>query len=239
MLRALKSKGAQLALCNELELRVKNESATLEHDQYNLIVRLINAALQDDNTMNSIVVAAKLVPLAAAFHRKLGPSVSQFAYTSIQDHSIWGNMQFWEEAFYTEVQRQIVELHVKEKQKKLNQTKKDEKEDKNVNSTKANNLTLVNNVNTESILTTSNRNSLIAPATPVGRSSRLTNAKVDSYEEHAEDENTTKEMPDAMKLAAELVSCFFSFFFIISSLSRIFTFEGFASEGDDTKIQDI
>ena len=46
VVRALKSKGAQLALCHELSLRVKQNRSLLEHDQFDLVVRLMNSALQ-------------------------------------------------------------------------------------------------------------------------------------------------------------------------------------------------
>lgn len=101
-------------------MRVKNDSSLLDHDQYTLLVYLINSALQDDNTVNSTNVAARIVPLVAAFHRKLGPSVIQFAYTSVQDHSVWSNLQFWEEAFYNEAQRKIIELYTKHNKSKEN-----------------------------------------------------------------------------------------------------------------------
>lgn len=46
VIRALKSKGAQLALCHELSLRAKQHRSVLEHDQFDLVVRLLNSALQ-------------------------------------------------------------------------------------------------------------------------------------------------------------------------------------------------
>ena len=46
VVRALKSKGAQLALCHELSLRAKQHRSVLEHDQFDLVVRLLNSALQ-------------------------------------------------------------------------------------------------------------------------------------------------------------------------------------------------
>ena len=57
--------------------------------------------------------------------------------------------------------------------------------------------------------TSSNRNScLIAPTTPTTRM-RISNAKTLSpVDGEVDDENATKEMPDAMKLAADLVSLF-------------------------------
>lgn len=234
VLRALKSKGAQFALCNELEMRLRNEKgALLNHDQYNLIVRLINTALQDDSTVNSIVIAAKIVPIAAAFQRKLGASAIQFAYTSIQDHAIWSNLHFWEEAFYMEAQRQIVELHVNERLKRL---KEKEKRDAK-NHKKSSNQIITNDVrdsvkkvvsdgdvlkNKQFPINENPRNSMIvASTTPQIRTRTMTtNTRLNSQLESPEKKTVLKDMPDAMKLAAELVNIWFVSF-IISSKSII------------------
>lgn len=84
VLRALKSKQARLALCNELGQHVIGNKAMLEHQQFDLVVRLMNCALQDDSSMDEHGVAAALLPLATAFCRKLCTGVIQFAYTCIQ-----------------------------------------------------------------------------------------------------------------------------------------------------------
>lgn len=84
VLRALKSKQARLALCNELNQHVIGNKAMLEHQQFDLVVRLMNCALQDDSSMDEHGVAAALLPLATAFCRKLCTGVIQFAYTCIQ-----------------------------------------------------------------------------------------------------------------------------------------------------------
>lgn len=84
VLRALQSKAARLALCNELSQHVVGNKAMLEHQQFDLVVRLMNCALQDDSSMDEHGVAAALLPLATAFCRKLCTGVIQFAYTCIQ-----------------------------------------------------------------------------------------------------------------------------------------------------------
>ena len=35
----------------------------------------------------------------------------QFAYTLVQDHAVWGNLQFWEAAFYQDCQKDIRQLY--------------------------------------------------------------------------------------------------------------------------------
>lgn len=74
--------------------------------------RLMNRALQDDSTMDEHGVAAALLPLSTAFCRKLCTGVIQFAYTCIQDHPVWKSQQFWEAAFYQDVQTQIKALYL-------------------------------------------------------------------------------------------------------------------------------
>ncbi|CAL4080471.1 unnamed protein product, partial [Meganyctiphanes norvegica] len=112
VLRALKSKAARLALCTELSQHVLGNKAVLEHQQFDLVVRLMNCALQDDSPLDEYGVAAALLPLSTAFCRKLCTGVIQFAYTCIQDHTVWGNQQFWEDAFYMDVQKEIKTLYM-------------------------------------------------------------------------------------------------------------------------------
>ena len=72
----------------------------------------IFAALQDDNDIDMHGVAASILPLACTFGRKLCQGVIQFVYTLIQDHAVWQNVQFWEAAFYNDVQRSIKDLYL-------------------------------------------------------------------------------------------------------------------------------
>lgn len=46
VLRALKCRAARLALCTELAQHVQGNKAMLEHQQFDLVVRLMNCALQ-------------------------------------------------------------------------------------------------------------------------------------------------------------------------------------------------
>lgn len=72
----------------------------------------MNRALQDDSAMDEYGVAAALLPLSTAFCRKLCTGVIQFAYTCIQEHPVWKSQQFWESAFYQDVQTQIKALYL-------------------------------------------------------------------------------------------------------------------------------
>lgn len=89
VLRALKSNDARLALCAELSHHKEGSRAILDPAQFDLIVRLMNCALQDTSEMDEYGVAAAILPLATSFCRKLCTGVVQFAYTCIQDHKVW------------------------------------------------------------------------------------------------------------------------------------------------------
>ncbi|KAL8615600.1 hypothetical protein ACOMHN_026590 [Nucella lapillus] len=112
VLLALKSRVARLALTRELSHHVHANRAMLEHQQFDLVVRLLNSALQNDSSMDENGVAYNILPLATAFCRKLCTGVIQFSYTCIQDHAVWGTLSFWEQAFYQDVQRQIRQLYL-------------------------------------------------------------------------------------------------------------------------------
>jgi myotubularin-related protein 5/13 len=83
----------------------------LEHQQFDMVVRLMNAALQDDSDLDEHGIAAAILPLASAFGRKLSQNVIQFAYTLLQDHAVWHNQQFWEACFFNDVQAGIRDLY--------------------------------------------------------------------------------------------------------------------------------
>ena len=44
--------------------------------------------------------------------QKLGAGITQFAYSCVQEHMVWTNMQFWEAMFYSDVQSQIRALYL-------------------------------------------------------------------------------------------------------------------------------
>ncbi|KAI0213842.1 Myotubularin-related protein 13 [Lamellibrachia satsuma] len=111
VLRALKSKIARQALVNELCFHIQSNRAMLEHQQFDLVVRLLNCALQNDSSMDENGIAAAILPLATTFCRKLCTGVIQFAYTCVQEHAVWSNQQFWEATFYQDVQKQIRQLY--------------------------------------------------------------------------------------------------------------------------------
>ncbi|KAG7454791.1 hypothetical protein MATL_G00263360 [Megalops atlanticus] len=112
VLRALKGRAARQCLTQELNQHVQQNRAVLDDQQFDYIVRMMNCTLQDCSHMDEHGIAAALLPLVMAFCRKLGAGVTQFAYSCVQEHSVWTNMQFWEAMFYSDVQNHIRALYL-------------------------------------------------------------------------------------------------------------------------------
>lgn len=111
VLKALKNKANRLALIDELACHLGSQRAVLEHQQFDFVVRLMNCALQHEGHIDLNGVAAKILPLAMEFCRRLCTGVIQFAFTCIQDHPVWSNQQFWESSFYLDVEKDIKALY--------------------------------------------------------------------------------------------------------------------------------
>jgi len=205
VLRALRSKGAQLALCNELDTMAnKNKRSLLEHGQFDLIVRLLNASLQDESTSTTSAVAASILPLSCVFFRNLAPGVVQFLYTCLQDHAIWSKNQFWEEAFYADAQNQIIELYVKAMRKK----KADEEfhAGKEMRKTMSDVADLLKISPENGHTNKQARNSMLLTASPLGRSRTNTRSIGDLKKDSSSIDNVENEVkPPAMELAADLL----------------------------------
>uniref|UniRef100_A0A673JHE5 Myotubularin-related protein 5-like n=1 Tax=Sinocyclocheilus rhinocerous TaxID=307959 RepID=A0A673JHE5_9TELE len=127
VLRALKGRAARVCLTQELNLHVLQNRAVLDHQQFDYIVRMMNCTLQDCSHMDEHGIASALLPLVTAYCRKLGGGITQFAYSCVQEHMVWTNMQFWEAMFYSDVQKHIRALYLendeegdtKEKKKRI------------------------------------------------------------------------------------------------------------------------
>uniref|UniRef100_A0A8C7QZQ6 SET binding factor 1 n=1 Tax=Oncorhynchus mykiss TaxID=8022 RepID=A0A8C7QZQ6_ONCMY len=114
VLRALKGRAARVCLTQELNQHVLQNRAVLDDQQFDYIVRMMNCTLQDCSHMDEHGIAAILLPLVTAFCRKLGAGITQFAYSCVQEHMVWTNMQFWEAMFYSDVQNHIRALYLEE-----------------------------------------------------------------------------------------------------------------------------
>ncbi|XP_067387507.1 myotubularin-related protein 5 isoform X2 [Emydura macquarii macquarii] len=112
VLRAMKGRAARHCLTQELNLHVQQNRAVLDHQQFDFIVRMMNCCLQDCTAMDEHGIAAALLPLLTAFCRKLSPGITQFAYSCVQEHVVWTNIQFWEAMFYCDVQNHIRALYL-------------------------------------------------------------------------------------------------------------------------------
>ncbi|XP_034117155.1 myotubularin-related protein 13 [Drosophila nasuta] len=120
VMRTLKDRDARLILCRELFGYVHGNKAVLDHQQFDLVVRFMNKALQNSSGVDEYTVAAALLPMSTIFCRKLSMGVVQFAYTEIQDHVIWKNLQFWESTFFQDVQAQIKSLYLLQRRQNEN-----------------------------------------------------------------------------------------------------------------------
>jgi hypothetical protein len=106
--RALRDPKARLHLCVVLQKYVKRNQVILNSEQFEYICKLLNESLSNDTRLDEHQVAYSILPLTSAFYRKLNNgTVDQCIYTCLQQHEVWSNMQFWEMAFYTDVQRSI------------------------------------------------------------------------------------------------------------------------------------
>ncbi|KAG9489756.1 hypothetical protein GDO78_005609 [Eleutherodactylus coqui] len=128
VLRALKGRAARQCLTQELHLHVQQNRAVLDHQQFDFVVRLMNCCLQDCTSLDEHSIAAALLPLVTAFCRKLSPGITQFAYSCVQEHLVWTNMQFWEAMFYGDVQNHIRALYVSSEEAEPNLDEIDEEE---------------------------------------------------------------------------------------------------------------
>ncbi|KAI5636911.1 DENN (AEX-3) domain-containing protein [Phthorimaea operculella] len=100
------------ALCRDLAARLPSNKHLLQHHQFDLLTRLMNCALQSATALDEHSIAAAMLPLATAYCRKLCTGVIQYAYMCIQEHQVWTSQQFWEAAFYQDVQRDIKALYL-------------------------------------------------------------------------------------------------------------------------------
>ncbi|XP_077450560.1 myotubularin-related protein 5 isoform X2 [Stigmatopora argus] len=112
VIRALKGRAARVCLTQELNQHVLQNRAVLDDQQFDYIVRMMNCTLQDCSHIDEHGIAAALLPLVTAFCRKLGAGITQFAYSCVQEHTVWTNMQFWEAMFYSDVQNHIRALYL-------------------------------------------------------------------------------------------------------------------------------
>ncbi|KAK5984895.1 hypothetical protein GCK32_011005 [Trichostrongylus colubriformis] len=101
---SLRVVAARVALCRQLaSAAVPVTRAMLQPNQFELVVRLLNCALEHESDDDEHGIAYACLHLGNIYCRKLTQGVQQYAYTCVQDHSVWSNHRFWEAAFFHDV----------------------------------------------------------------------------------------------------------------------------------------
>ncbi|GMT07608.1 hypothetical protein PENTCL1PPCAC_29782 [Pristionchus entomophagus] len=83
------------------------QRATLQPQQFELIVRLVNCALSHESQHDEHGIAYACLHFAWVYSRSLSQGVQQYLFTCIQDHPVWKNERFWESAFFHDVHRAL------------------------------------------------------------------------------------------------------------------------------------
>lgn len=101
---ALRIVEARVFLCRQLSASaVPVTRATLNPQQFELVVRLLNCALEHETEEDEHGIAYACLHLCNLYCRRLTQGVHQYAYTCVQDHPVWSNPRFWEAAFFHDV----------------------------------------------------------------------------------------------------------------------------------------
>lgn len=69
MVRALKNKTARHSLTADLSKRATTHKSMLDHQQFLLVVKLLDALLQNESPMDENGIAAQILPLGDIFYR--------------------------------------------------------------------------------------------------------------------------------------------------------------------------
>ncbi|KAI3384148.1 hypothetical protein SNEBB_006127 [Seison nebaliae] len=118
VIRALDNPCLRLVLCSELRRVIKDRKIVrLERTQFLEIVRLMNEALRLTTVDDEYGVAYAILPLSAQFNHLICPSIVQFAYSQIQQHKIWKNIDFWITALVSDIQIAIRQMYLSPEQK--------------------------------------------------------------------------------------------------------------------------
>ncbi|KAK0397260.1 hypothetical protein QR680_002054 [Steinernema hermaphroditum] len=109
---SMRSSYSRVALCQLLWTNLQPVNrATLHPQQFDLLCRLINCALENESKEDEHGIAYAFLYLSNIYCRRLNAGVLQFLYTCIQDHAVWDNQRFWETAFFHDVHQQMRRLY--------------------------------------------------------------------------------------------------------------------------------
>uniref|UniRef100_A0A0N5ALI1 UDENN domain-containing protein n=1 Tax=Syphacia muris TaxID=451379 RepID=A0A0N5ALI1_9BILA len=118
---SMKSVNVQVALCQTLcSNMIPVSRATLFSEQFELIARLVNCALNQVSQRDEHGIAYATLYLSSSYCRRLPSGAKQFLFTCIQNHKIWENERFWEEAFFYDVDHQLRRLYFSSKKQSDN-----------------------------------------------------------------------------------------------------------------------
>ena len=95
-------------------------------------MKCLNESLSNDTRFDEHGVAYSILPLTTAFYRKLNNgTVDQCIFTRLQSHDVWSNIQFWEMAFYTDVQRSLRPVYLSNEEFAAEQQRQQQQQQQN------------------------------------------------------------------------------------------------------------
>lgn len=103
--QTLKSGIVSDSLVPELVDHIMEFGVLLGTEQFDLIVKVMNSALVDEKS------AMNLLPMTTIIYREINPGVPQYVCTCLQNHHIWGKLEFWKEALYAAIQAELVRIY--------------------------------------------------------------------------------------------------------------------------------
>lgn len=104
----------------------------LNNEQFEYVVKCLNESLSNDTRFDEHGVAYSILPLTTAFYRKLNNgTVDQCIFTRLQSHDVWSNIQFWEMAFYTDVQRSLRPVYLSNEEFAAEQQRQQQQQQQN------------------------------------------------------------------------------------------------------------
>ncbi|XP_065194750.1 myotubularin-related protein 13-like isoform X2 [Sycon ciliatum] len=112
LMRSLKSPCIRLELAEQLDAARSKYGTALSAQQFSVLSKLVNRALQADSGPQSVGLAELLLRVVTSFHTKLPSGTEQCLYTACQSNVIWKEASFWSRAFYASVQQHIVSMYI-------------------------------------------------------------------------------------------------------------------------------
>uniref|UniRef100_A0A0N4Z9I4 UDENN domain-containing protein n=1 Tax=Parastrongyloides trichosuri TaxID=131310 RepID=A0A0N4Z9I4_PARTI len=110
---SLRTVSTRVSLCQLLWINLQPiNKATMTSQQFDLVMKLLNIALECEGSDDEHGIAYAVLYLGNVYCRKLSSGIHQFAYTCLQNHSVWKNQKFWEIAFFHDVHQQLRRFYI-------------------------------------------------------------------------------------------------------------------------------